>query len=190
MSPKHIFFPYPVFWLLLVTRPWELGVRSSRKQGTPFFFLNQLINMCLCISAIFSTSYTLTMLLVKPLLPDSFPWLFLWAKSPVKMCQQLASWESAGQQKAKRNKRLMLDSQDANRKRGRLMGQQSASVSGMYTPVLGGEEFFPTLMLRWKEDDRIGKHFKGWESTYFPLPTLVVEQFWKSRKHYVVFMAF
>ena len=61
----------------------------------------------------------------------------------------------------------MFDSQDANRERERWMRQQSTLLSGMHTPAFSVEAPFPALMLRWKEDDRIWKHFKGWESTYF-----------------------
>lgn len=89
----------------------------------------------------FSISYTLIMLLVKPILSDSLYWLFLWAKSPVKCVNSLPAEKSTGQHKAKRNKRLMLDSQDSNRKRDRLMGQQSASVRHVYTCPWWGRAF-------------------------------------------------
>lgn len=72
--------------------------------------------------------------------------------------------KSTGQQKAKR---LMLNSQDVNREREGLMGQQKRRGERHVNTCPCVEERFPTLMLRWKEDDRIWKHFKGGESAYF-----------------------
>lgn len=67
--------------------------------------------MLLCVSAMFSISYALIMLLVKSLPPLAVFMTQVTCQNVSAACQL----ESAGQQKAKRTKRLMLDSQDANR---------------------------------------------------------------------------